>query len=369
MTTVGTIVLAAATILSTGILGQLDRYDTAEPSRQLLFLLLFFTACFAVFVPFDLLGGLWLPTRFGRSTNRLRDWLSSYAMGVIRQIVLYVLIGYVLMYVASNYGLAATLGCVVLSSLLLLLVRDAVLNWTASRQASEAKELATTLNLVRSWGIEPLPITVRKHQDEGYTGGVVGMGRWSRIVIPLGWLSFSREQLAVVIARRTLSVRSGLYWKGVLAALMWNIGGLAVCLAVSASPAGTLAWLVEVICWFTLWSFAGLLILPTASRHASLRTDQLLAEHGVDQGLILAAADSLVQLQDGERARSVLIETIFHPIPSVQRRGGPHPPTPFAAWHLARTTLFLSWSCLGLLARAVHCNVGRPELWAMPPSD
>jgi hypothetical protein len=39
------------------------------------------------------------------------------------------------------------------------------------------------------------------------------------------------------------------------------------------------------------------------------------------------------------------------------------------AWHVARLTLFLSWSCLGLLSRAVHCNAGRPELWVLLPTD
>jgi hypothetical protein len=37
------------------------------------------------------------------------------------------------------------------------------------------------------------------------------------------------------------------------------------------------------------------------------------------------------------------------------------------AWHAARTTLFLSWAGFGLLSRAVHCNSGRPEPWALPP--
>ncbi|WP_146526280.1 hypothetical protein [Novipirellula artificiosorum] len=39
------------------------------------------------------------------------------------------------------------------------------------------------------------------------------------------------------------------------------------------------------------------------------------------------------------------------------------------AWHAARMTLFVSWACMGMLVRAVHCNVGRPELWVMLPTD
>lgn len=31
--------------------------------------------------------------------------------------------------------------------------------------------------------------------------------------------------------------------------------------------------------------------------------------------------------------------------------------------------VFLSWAGMGLLSRAVHCNSGRPELWALLPCD
>jgi hypothetical protein len=36
---------------------------------------------------------------------------------------------------------------------------------------------------------------------------------------------------------------------------------------------------------------------------------------------------------------------------------------------VARTALPMSWCCLGLLGRAVHCNAGRPELWVLLPTD
>jgi len=81
------------------------------------------------------------------------------------------------------------------------------------------------------------------------------------------------------------------------------------------------------------------------------------------------ALKRLDKLQDDEPERSILIETIFHPVPSVDNRRvvslGKIP----VAWHAARMTLFVSWACMGMLVRAVHCNVGRPELWVMLPTD
>jgi len=49
-----------------------------------------------------------------------------------------------------------------------------------------------------------------------------------------------------------------------------------------------------------------------------------------------------------------------------ERAVGPHG---WAAWHAARTALYLSWAGVGLLGRAVHCNLGRPEVWVFLPSD
>jgi hypothetical protein len=42
---------------------------------------------------------------------------------------------------------------------------------------------------------------------------------------------------------------------------------------------------------------------------------------------------------------------------------------PWHAHHLARHALWLSWGACTPLSRVVHCNVGRPALWAMLPGD
>jgi hypothetical protein len=123
------------------------------------------------------------------------------------------------------------------------------------------------------------------------------------------------------------------------------------------------------MCGFTVWSFLGLLVLPTVSRNASLQIDEELVHLGLPFELITNTASTMDHLQDGEPERSRFIETIFHPVPSVNGRNQSKTVKGFAAWNVARTTLFLSWACLGLLSRSVHCNVGRPELWTMLPTD
>jgi hypothetical protein len=129
------------------------------------------------------------------------------------------------------------------------------------------------------------------------------------------------------------------------------------------------AGFVTLLCGFTLWSFLGLLTLPTISRKASLMVDGKLVEKEVSFDLILRTASSMDRLQDDESERPSFVETIFHPVPSVRRRERHQVVKGLVAWNVARTALFFSWSCLGFLSRSVHCNVGRPELWLMLPTD
>jgi len=123
----------------------------------------------------------------------------------------------------------------------------------------------------------------------------------------------------------------------------------------------------------TLWSFLGLLVLPSLSRRAVSAADLAAVRGGVDPVGLARTLGTLDAEQEDEPQRNRLVEAVFHPVPSLNRRlraiergAAPELPQP---WHTARTALFLSWASLGLLSRAVHCNCGRPELWALFPGD
>jgi hypothetical protein len=121
---------------------------------------------------------------------------------------------------------------------------------------------------------------------------------------------------------------------------------------------------------FTIWSFLGLLTLPTPSRRGVAEVDQRLLAAGCGRAVLARTIGLLDDLQDRERERSSLVETIFHPVPSVQSRlRGPQATGVTGCWDSARTAVYLSTAGLGLLGRAVHCNCGRPSLWAFLPLD
>ena len=129
--------------------------------------------------------------------------------------------------------------------------------------------------------------------------------------------------------------------------------------------------LVTTFFYFSLLEFAGLLLLPTFSRHAVLAVDQLAKANATPEE-ITQLATAVDELAEGEPSRSPRVESVFHPIPCVERRAeslttrrrlnGP-------AWHVARMALFCAWAFGGPLSRSVHCNIGRPELWVFLPAD
>ena len=320
-------------------------------------------------LPFDLLGGYLLPRKFGKSQLRFVEWFPDYVRATVFQAVVFVLFGSVILCSAQLYGRWACLLVVTLLMAACFVIRNLTLVRRKVGLQDSSQSLLDAIGLIQSWEIFVPSTIVVAHKDQGFTGGVIGFGHQAKIVIPKAWLDFDRDQLAATIARRAEAIRSGSYTRGLMLAFAWNLLGFGLSSLLPNAGLSTVAELVTTMCGFTIWSFIGLLTLPTLSRNASLRIDQALIKQGVPRDLIANSAKAMDQLQDDEPERSKLVETIFHPVPSVSNRSPSGEIRGGKAWNVARTTLFLSWGCLGLLARSVHCNVGRPELWTTLPTD
>jgi hypothetical protein len=224
--------------------------------------------------------------------------------------------------------------------------------------------------MAASWGWKNPPISVLRHHDAGFTGGIVGLPGMETIVIPSRSVDqLTSEQLAVMIARRTEAIQSGSRTRGVFLALTWVIAGFLLSAVLPGAGVASVGGLAMTSFGFTLWTFLGLLTLPTLSRQASYAIDGRVLQSDASSDVFEQTIMALDVVQDDEPSRTTLIETIFHPVPSVNnRRTAKFGGVPIA-WHAARMTLFVSWACMGMLVRAVHCNVGRPELWVMLPTD
>ncbi len=314
--------------------------------------------CAAVQGAFDLFGGYFLPREYGRYTPPLPKFVAHWFRGAALHGALLLAIGLLLLNAARLGGFGGAL------------VAFLLLNAGLVAGQLGLARLVGGLGVVRREGVillrSPYP-----HLTGGVVGvGGVGVGR-ETVALPEAWAErFGTPAFELLLKRRQALVARGSRRYGLIAALLWNLLGFGLAYFAAGSTQ-SVAGLVSFSLWSTLWAFLGVLTLPTLSRGAVFQADALALEGGGDRAQLGELIVRLDGDQDDEAGRDPAVETIFHPIPSSTRRlerlGGP--PPRFAAWHVARTSLYLSWASLSLLSRAVHCNVGRPEVWVFLPSD
>ena len=367
MSGVGSIVVLAAMGLIFDLPEQLLPPATAPLASQLGGLAAFVLAYAAVQLPLDLFGGYLLPRWYRRRHPSLGAFLAGLARGVAVH-------GGVLFAAASGLLLAGraagALGVMLAAAgLLLVLLRGRVT--IASALAS--LELTPSSPVL---GDEPalpvLPTYMAESADEGFTGAVVGVFKPRLQLLPMRWReTLDPEAFTVAVRRRQLAIQTGGWWRGRLLAIGFTLVGVGLAAAVVGDQRlATAAGIASFSLVFTLWSFLGLLVLPTPSRRGVADVDRNLLAAGCGRDDLERTIGLLDNLQDRERQRPPVIETIFHPVPSVESRlRGPHAPGMRGCWDAARTAVFLSAAGLGLLGRAVHCNCGRPALWAFLPID
>jgi len=173
--------------------------------------------------------------------------------------------------------------------------------------------------------------------------------------------------------RRRLAAASGAHVRGVVGAVVWNTLGFVVSLRLTGVSPASAGGVITLAAAMTLWSFFGVLLLPTPSRAAVFALDAAAtAQVGAEP--MRASIELLDIWQDDEPVRRAGVETVFHPVPGRRRRiarlvANADAVKPWHAHHLARHALWLSWGACTPLSRAVHCNVGRSALWAMLPGD
>jgi hypothetical protein len=206
--------------------------------------------------------------------------------------------------------------------------------------------------------------------DPAFTGGIVGFGSHAGILVPESWRqNLPEAELRTELSRRRWQADQGLPFRTVVVLLLWNLTGCqAGSLAFDFSSLTTGTALLGQACWMTLWSFLGLLVLPSLGRASVFAADRAVASAGLDPSRWIRRLPAITG-EDGNDRRWV--ETIFYPIPSAARRLNSlgSPVRGPILGDLARSQLYYSLAGLTLLGRAVHCNVGRPALWVFPPSS
>lgn len=301
---------------------------------------------------FDTVGG-WILMPGARPT--LRVFLQRWSRGALVHLLTWVTLGFVAM-----LSLRWTGGfCTGLAVSLLAL-------------ALGRPFLHTAINGTRlkpSFGANGEPFLVTQADDPSFTGGLVGFGSRAAILLPEAWSrSLPGSELHIEFSRRRWQAESGLPLRTFLIVLCWNLTGCLIgARAFDLGSLATGAALLGQACWMTLWSFLGLLVLPSLGRSAVFAADQAIRAQGLDPSPWIQRLPTLTGEDGNPRP---WIESVFYPIPSVARRieSLASPGRSPVLGDLARSQLFYSLAGLTLLGRAVHCNVGRPALWVFPPS-
>ena len=367
MSGVGTVVMLAALGLLFGLPARLAPVATAPFHLQAASLAIALLAYTLVQLPFDLFGGYLLPRWYGRQHPPLGTFLLGIVRGVGVHTALLLATAVTLLWsgrVAGVFGVITAAGLIVF-----LLLRMRILLATAMAPL----EVTPSSPVLEDQATPPaLPAFMGESPDEGFTGAVVGICRPRFHLLPIRWRdALNPEAFAMALRRRETAVQCGAWWRGRMLAIGFTIGGIALTAAIVGSARlATAEGMISFSLGFTLWSFLGLLVLPTPSRYGVDEVDHNLLAAGAHRDVMQQTIEALDDLQDRERDRPTIVEMIFHPVPSVRSRlRGPRVRGIHGFWDAARTAVYLSAAGLGLLGRAVHCNSGRPGLWVFLPVD
>ena len=310
-------------------------------------------------LPFDVLGGLALPESFDQPCPNIGRFFVRHLRGMLLQLSFFTVSFLIYRRVGSSFGIGATVGCFAAMQVLLI---------------GSQKFFAIAIGGLRKARVDESDsnVLVAEHEDRGFTGGVAGLPGLETTVVPRLWIDSMPENLCkTAIQRRAATITSGSRLRGLAVAIGWNTACFSAALFLPGGGVGSIAALATSFLYFLLLSFVGLLILPTFSRRGVFEVDQFVARETPTRDIV-SVASALERMGDDEPSRTPGLESVFHPVPCVQRRSdalqsGSRQTT--GAWNAARMALFLSWAFGGPLARAVHCNIGRPELWVMLPAD
>ena len=325
----------------------------------------------ALLAPIDVIGGLLVV----RDRPGALRWIASWLRAVAVQWLWFALATALLLRTGQQFGVTRAL-LVFLLLQLVLVSRQGLIAWVVGgvRLKSASQEL---IDAAAAVGIPSGTVRQVDVDDPSFVGAWIGVDA-QQLWVPQRWVrELSAPQLTIALARRAGVRALGLRRRGVLVATAWNTIGFALATSLPRADLMTAAGFVTVVAWFTLWSFLGLLVLPSISRPAVIAADRW-ARSSHDGAGVASTIERLDAWQDDEAERAAGVETIFHPVPSRGARlralAADDRPTDTVAvstgaWHATRMMLYLSWAGVGGLARAVHCNIGRPSLWVMLPGD
>jgi hypothetical protein len=365
MTTVGVLTVLAAIILASQVHASAIPVASDRDAEEFLAVLAAVSIWATALLPFDFIGGYALPKRFGKAAPAFPNFAWNWIRAVSIQCVLIAICLWFTLQAGQAGGLIASVSVVFTAQIALVISQKRLARIIANVDVQPYR--------TRSKPVAEPRVAAASHVDTGFTGAIVGLPGFEEVIMPQSWLHrLSREEFDAELKRRAGAIQSGSRARGVVLAITINTLSFAACTQLPSAGATTVSALISALLYFALLSFVWLLVLPRWSREGVFEADRFAYEANIPIHILEATAESIESLHDDEPRRSRRVESVFHPVPCVKRRVAElslRIRSIRGYWNVARMTLFLSWACGGFLSRAVHCNIGRPELWVMPPVD
>ncbi|MCR9120347.1 MAG: hypothetical protein NXI22_25705, partial [bacterium] len=207
---VGFLVVLALGSLIAQIPYRLLPHEETWGAADLLSLFLVSLLTVAIMIPFDLLGGWILPTRFNLNSQNLLDLAGKWLLGVAVQSAVYVLTALAILGAGRAGGDYAAMGVVALLTFSFLFIQESIVGLLTRRSRNNEDLPEKTRQALRDWGYKEPKVSFYRHEDRGFTGGVAGLPGSETIILPESWLdSLGPEQLAITVARRLEAIATG----------------------------------------------------------------------------------------------------------------------------------------------------------------
>lgn len=303
-------------------------------SSRSIFLTILFYFCFVSLLngPLDFISGFFLEKKAGRYFYSCKQWISHWIAGSFPFIILQTVGGCLLVFILhKQLSYAFFIGI-----FLLIVAAVVVQRWHFFLIPSLLKKpyplsheyLSQLAQELFSLGLKKMTEEERLYfyesEDEvSVNGGSIGWGDQRRYMISSASAALlTPRELALLIWRDETIIGSKKIRKHFYSSLIYCVLGLVVACYLVFNIKLPLFWSQ----WFfsisllSSWFFLSLFLLPSYSRKKHLIADAQMITQGVDKKEYSALLKKLQTLNNTEDQTSTLIETIFHPIPTLKSR-------------------------------------------------
>ncbi|MEO0897240.1 MAG: hypothetical protein AAFY71_12620 [Bacteroidota bacterium] len=307
-------------------------------------------------LPFEFIGGYRIAERNSRTLETSMSWIWNWIRANVIMILFMSLFGYGLLFLAAWKGILAALGGMIIWMLLLTGFRQYLARLLSPFEVRhESNRGRLTLYL--------------KTDDKGFTGGISGIPGQETIIMPAFWDDKWEKPVSdLLLARRHGALNTGSHGLGLFVSLLFQIGLFAGAAFLAQNP-GTTTWLIETICFYSLFNhlFIAFGIAPL-NRAGTFQMDRWVYFKKVDGDIIREAMEKTRRFQDDPGYSLPSLLKVSSSL--AQRREKLSTGKNFkGAWHMASVWNFFSLMTGSLLVRSLPGVIGMPGRWVYSPVE